>query len=352
MRKPARCAAAEHRYPLVLAPCQPSCDKDEGARRGASPLSISRCLLGARFRFVSDSRELLRLVMSAYDGLPQHRWPEAPEFLIQLHLLPRRRQRAFDEPPPLQTQEMPDALCGVIDAANYVLVMPARRRALAVASEDMLAEHAQHLRQELIEFAVFILAARSQELVPLHAACFGVNGRGVLLLGDSGAGKSTLALQAFLHGRELLSEDAVFVQPGGMLATGIANYLRVRTDASPLDENEDVRRWIERSPVIRRNSGVRKFEIDLRRGPGRLASAPLRLCAAAFVSEKPASDAERPLQPMSAADFSAILRAEQTYAASQPGWESFLQRVEQLKTFRLQRGNPSAAVAELGRLLD
>ncbi|HJU07716.1 MAG TPA: serine kinase [Rhodanobacteraceae bacterium] len=335
----------------ALAPCQPSRDKDENARRRASPPSISRCLLGARFRFVSDSRRLLRLVMSAYDGLPQHRWPAAPEFLIELHLLPRG-QRAFEEPPPLQTQEMPDALCGVIDAANYVLVMPARERALIVASEDMLAEHAQHLRQELIEFAVFILAARSQGLVPLHAACFGMNGRGLLLLGDSGAGKSTLALQAFVHGWELLSEDAVFVRPNGMFATGIGNFLRVRTDAVLFDRDEKVAHWIRRSPVIRRNSGVRKFEVDLRRGPGRLASAPLHLQAVVFLANDLATIPERPLQPVAAIEAAGMLCADQAYAATQPGWDRFVAGVRQLPAYRLQRTDPVIALTALRSCLD
>ena len=36
--------------------------------------------------------------------------------------------------------------------------------------------------------AVFTLAARVQQLVPLHAACVGLKGRGVLIMGASGAG--------------------------------------------------------------------------------------------------------------------------------------------------------------------
>ena len=338
-------------YPLALAPCQPVCNPDDHARRGALPFSASRCLLGARFRFVSESDELLRLVSSAYDGLPQHRWPDAREFLIELHLLPRRRQRVFDEPPPLQTQELPEALCGMIDASNYALVMPSRERALIVASEDMLAENAKHLRQELIEFAVFTLAARGQELVPLHAACFGVNGRGVLLLGNSGAGKSTLALQAFLRGYELLSEDAVFVRPQDMLATGVSNYARVRTDAPAFGQDRNVARWISRSPVIRRNSGVRKFEVDLRRGPGRLAAVPLRLSAVVFVSAQPAPGSKRLLQPLGSEEAASMLRTEQTYASTQPGWDCFLQQMKQLDAYRLRRGDPAAAIAEVARLL-
>src|SRR6185312_12438434 len=147
---------------LVLSPCPPVCDPDDVAReRVRHSSTISVWLLGARFRFASDSAELLRLVSAAYEGLPQHRWPASCEFLVELHLLPRNARRSPEgEPPPLHTYEMDGSLCGVIDACNYVLVMPARRRALVVASVETL-EHAQHLRQELIEFAVFILATRA-----------------------------------------------------------------------------------------------------------------------------------------------------------------------------------------------
>lgn len=91
-----------------------------------------------------------------------------------------------------------------------------QRHAMLVVSEDMLA-HAYHLRYELIEFAVFLLAARGIGLVPLHGACVGQRGRSVLLLGASGAGKSTLALHSLLHGLEVLSEDGVFVAPDSCL---------------------------------------------------------------------------------------------------------------------------------------
>ncbi len=95
-----------------------------------------------------------------------------------------------------------------------------------------------HIRYELIEFAVFTLAARVQRLVSLHAACVGTGGKGVLLMGPSGAGKSTVALQCLLNGFDFLSEDSVFVAPRSMKATGIANFLHTRADSL---------RWLGRS---------------------------------------------------------------------------------------------------------
>jgi hypothetical protein len=65
-----------------------------------------------------------------------------------------------------------------MDASNYVVLAPAQRQALVVASEEML-DRPYHLRYELVEFAVFTLATRGLGLVPLHGACVGRHGRGV-----------------------------------------------------------------------------------------------------------------------------------------------------------------------------
>ena len=321
------------------------------AAHGEPQCAISLRLLGGRFHFTSDHRALLALVEAAYGGLPQPPEGAAVDFQIRLQLLMHRRRRYFDQPPPLQTTESSGVLRGEIDACNYALVSPANRRALIVVSEEML-EHARMLRQEMIEFAVLILAARCLRLVPLHAACCGAGDRGILLLGESGAGKSTLALHSMLQGMELLSEDAVFVQPQGMSASGIPNFLRVRVDA-PDFENEPVQRWIRQSPVIRRRSGVRKFEADLRRGPGRLTAGPLRLCAAVLISDEKADDPRFLLQPLAAAEIEPALAGDQAYAATQPEWTDFVHGLQRLGVYRLRRGrDPEDGVAALRRLLD
>ena len=310
-------------------------------------------LLGGRFRFESDHAPLLDLVEAAYGGLPRHCLPDAgPEFRIELRLVEERVLPAGTEPAPVRIHSGADLLCGVVDASNYVVIAPGQRRALVVASEDMLG-FAYHLRYELIEFAVFLLAARGLGLVPLHGACIGRHGRGVLLLGDSGAGKSTLALHALLHGLDFLSEDAVFVQPESLLATGVANYVHVKADALRWVEDRPVRDWIGAAPIIRRRSGVEKFEADLRVGPGRLAPAPLRLVGAVFVSAMPADDPARLLRAMPKQESLVRLQADQPYAAAQPGWFPFQQRLVRLGTHELLRGaHPAAAVDSLCRLLD
>ena len=338
---------------MALSSCRPVREPPAGAFGCDDlPVVITREVLGARFRFSSNSRALLDLVEAAYDGLPAYQGPASIEFLVELHLLPAQRVRPYRQLPSLRPQEILGVVCGELDESNHVLVMPHRRRALVVASEDML-EHPRHLRQELIEFAVYILAARGLNLVPLHGACLGTAGRGVLLLGDSGAGKSTLALHALLCGLDLLSEDAVFVQPDSMLAAGVPNYLHMRTDAPDFSGDENVRAWIRGAPVIRRNSGVRKFEVDLRRGPGRLSAGPLELKSVVFVSNKAPAGSETLLGAMAREAIGTSLASGQDYAITQPGWHRFEERVMQTGAYRLRRnGDPAAAIAALRQLLD
>jgi hypothetical protein len=182
-----------------------------------------------------------------------------------------------------------------------------------------------HTRSELIEFAVYTLAARTQGLAALHAACVGKGGRGVLLMGASGAGKSTVALHCLLRGLDFLSEDAVFVQSSTMLATGAPNFMHVRSDSLRWLGRSRAATAIRRSPVIRRRSGVRKFELDLRRGGFRLARAPLKLEAIVFLSARTAGKGPL-LRPLERADMLARLELAQAYAAGQPEWPAFRAR--------------------------
>ena len=298
---------------------------------------------------------MLDVAEAACGGLAPHRLRvESPEFDIEMRLLPRRRATTGREPPPVRTRLGDRLQSGIMDAGNYVLVSPRRRRARVVASAELL-DHAYNLRYELVEFAILLLAARSQGLVPLHAACVGRNGRGVLLLGDSGAGKSTLALHSLLGGLDFLSEDATFVEPDSMLATGLANFVHVQRDALAGIADDAARRWVEGSPVIRRRSGVEKFEADLRcaPGPARLAQAPLQLVATVILSPQPGDGSCARLLPASSEQVAASIAADQAYAMTRPGWERFEHWALHAPAYRLLRGpDPSSSVDALRRLLD
>jgi hypothetical protein len=310
-------------------------------------------LLGGRFQFESDSRQLLRLVDSAYLGLPSHRLSTvAPRLKVRLMLnapeQPRPRSRS--EPPPLSMLSGAGYLGGATNSSSFVLLSPSERTGLVVLSRRML-RFPYHTRYEYIEFAAFTLAARCQELVSLHAACVGRGGRGILLMGPSGSGKSTVTLHCLLQGFDMLSEDSVFVAPDTMLATGVANFLHVRADTLRwLGKTRDAAA-IRKSPVIGRRSGVRKFEVDLRGGAYRLAPDPLKIAAVVFLSPQGAGDRSL-LEPLSKSDLVAKLTDAQAYAANQPKWAAFRKAVSGLGAFELRRGShPLEAVDALEGLL-
>jgi hypothetical protein len=240
-------------------------------------------------------------------------------------------------------------LCGTMGAAGFAIVAPHARRALVVASRSLL-DYPYHLRYELIEFAVYLLAARTQQLVPLHAACIGAADRAVLLIGASGAGKSTLALNAVLSGLELVSEDSVLLDPRSLRASGIATFSHVRTDSlAPLVTSRYLDR-IRKSPVIRRRSGVEKYEVDMRKRGYRLASSPPRIHAAVFMSAREAKRGAL-LTKLSPRETIARLRKTQPYAVSQEGWRELERKLRTVPGFEMRRGPPEEQLSALRGLL-
>jgi hypothetical protein len=308
-------------------------------------------LLGGRFQFESNSRELLQLVDWAYAGLPRHRLSTVvPRLRVRLLLTSGKRPHARSEPPPLEMFSGAGFLGGTTDSSDFVVLSPQEGTALVTVSPKML-RFPYHARYELIEFAVFTLAARTQRLVPLHAACVARNGRAVLLMGASGSGKSTAALHSLLQGLDFVSEDSVFVMPDTLRATGLANFLHVRSDSLRWLARARDREAIRKSPVIRRRSGVRKFEVDLRRGNYRLAAAAPTITSVVFMSAQNAGGHPLlTLLPKSAVP--AKLAALQPYAASQPQWSGFSRNLSGLDAFELRRGrHPLEAVDALRELL-
>jgi hypothetical protein len=312
-------------------------------------------LMGGEFDFETDSSRLLRIVTLAFARLPTHKLhATAPRFAVKLALSsapPRRsRSRSASEPPPVRPLAGGGVLCGAMDSANFVALSPQERSALVVVSQDML-KFPYHVRYEMLEFAVYVLAARAQGLVPLHGACVGRAGQGILLLGPSGSGKSTLSLHCLLQGLDFLAEDSVFVRPDDLLATGVPNFLHTRADSLRFITDASCVAAIRQSPVIRRRSGVEKFEIDLRKPRYRLAAAPLRIGAVVFVSPRPAP-AGALLAPIRKAQLTQQLTESQPYAAHQPGWSDFSRQVSRLPVFELRRGrHPLHAIEALERLL-
>jgi hypothetical protein len=334
--------------PIARAPLDPF-----GERR---PPAFSEPVqaFGALFDLRSDSRELLALARQAYAGLPAQRLPgRARRCEVDLRLTDAGADfsRAA-EPPPVQTQGVAGVLCGIVDGANFAVIQTQARRALVAISRQMLARHPYHARYELLEFALFTLACRALGLMPLHAACVGQRGRGLLLLGDSGAGKSTLALHAMLQGMELLTEDATFVQPDSLRATGVPNFVHLRPQALDTIGDAGIAQAARRATVIRRRSGVEKFELDLRQPGCRPATAAMRLAGVVIVSPAVAAPDETLPLPLSPSLLRRQLLASQPYARGMAGWADFADRLCRLPAWRLRRGShPRDGAAALQALL-
>jgi len=324
---------------------------DPFRERNGKPLCWRTRVLGAPFEFACDSRELLDLAREAFADVPAHRWPRDPSPMCRVVLrLSRAAPRLRWAVPPVPVLSSGGGLlCAHADANNFAIVDPGNARALVQVTGAML-QHRRLLRYELIEFAVLTLGARTQRLIPLHAACLGLRGQGVLLLGDSGAGKSTLALHAALAGLEFLSEDSVFVQPVSLLATGLSAFVHARTGSTALIADARTREVARRSPRIHRRSGVEKLEIDLRGGIARLAQRPLEIRATVVLTARPMRGAPR-LTKISAAHLRRVLRHEQGYATSQPGWPLFERRLLRAGGYLLARSPPADSVAALRALL-
>jgi hypothetical protein len=302
-------------------------------------------LFGTRCEF-RGHRSLLELVDQACSGLPPQRLAgTAPECHVELRLARGGRAFGVAGPPPLRTAAGAGMLTGIIDADNHAIIAPALRRACISASEALLA-HPYHARYELVEFTLLTLLARVRGLVPLHAACVGDGRRALLLLGESGAGKSTLCFHAALDGLAMLAEDSLFVESRTLMACALPAFVHLRGDTLRFLDAA-ARRAVRSSPVIRRRSGERKYEIDLRRLPRARLCGPQRLVAAVRLERAPGEP-----RAIHARPFLAQLRREQPYAAARAGWREFLDGVARLPCFALGRSaHPRESVDALRNLL-
>jgi hypothetical protein len=333
----------------------PGIDSDPYGEGVRAPVRRTVNLLGGRFHFESNSKELLALVDEAYRGLPSHLFSPKPKaFRLKLMLTPAparpfRRAARPRNPPPISMLHGAGFLGSATPSSTFVVLSPKERTGLVSVAPEML-RFPYHLRYEAIEFAVFTLACRAQGLVPLHAACVGLDGRGILLMGPSGAGKSTIALQCLLEGFEFLSEDSVFVAPNSMRATGAANFLHVRADSLRWLRQSRARTIISRSPVIQRRSGVKKFEVNLRRKEFLLAKAPLKIIGVIFLSPRPCGTGPL-LRPLASSETLTRLKREQGYGESLPQWVTFSQSLLRMGGFEMLRGSHPAAGAHALRSL-
>jgi energy-coupling factor transporter ATP-binding protein EcfA2 len=306
--------------------------------------------LGASFEFQSDHAALLKLVDAAFAGLPRHRLPgSTPLLRVFLRLHTASTLGNAVTPPPLEFHSGGGLICATADAGNYVVVVPEQRSALVVISRDML-RFPYHARYELLEFAVCTLATRCQGLVPLHAACVAQRGQGILLIGNSGTGKSTLALCSMLAGLQLLSEDAVFIEPASLAMTAVPTFLHLQPESLRFLGAKRAAGNAAKSPLITRRSGIAKLEIDLRQPPWRISPKAVQLVATVFLSKKTAAGEPHPTR-LKRTTAMKQLNHTQAFARTSPNWLQLSRKVAALPAFELCRGqHPGHSAAALTQL--
>jgi hypothetical protein len=302
-------------------------------------------VLGARIDFECQTAALAAVVDAAYAGLPATRARRGmPVYRVCLRFVADDKAHIGGAGPAPRFSSGGGLITATIGASNYSVVAPALRSALVMASPAMVARP-YDLRCELLEFAVYTLVARDQPVLPLHAACVGLRDRAVLLLGESGAGKSTATLQCLLAGLGVLAEDVVFIEPRRLTVTGVPNYLHLRLETPRLLPAAQARS-IRRAPVIeRRNSGVRKYELDLRGKAGPRLLLPAKLVAVVVLSRRKAGRGAPLLRELSASELLRTLDRDQPYARSRPLWRRLRSDLGRLPKFRLERGTAAADTA-------
>jgi hypothetical protein len=309
-------------------------------------------VLGAHVIAESNSRRLLDLLDHAFANLPVHRLrARAPRLTLQLVLASEKAPvTARRQIPPLRLRSGGGLLIGSFDADSFAVVDVERRHALVHVSRRLLAAP-YHLRYELIEFSLLTLAPRALGLVPLHAACVARGGQAVLLCGDSGAGKSTLTVAALRAGFSLVAEDAVFVDVRSMRITGGANFLHLGRESLRFIDDPGLRARFRAAPRIRRRSGARKLELDVRAASLPQARRAPRLAALVVLSPR-SSKTRRLLRPLSRSAAGGALDRLQPYAAGQSSWPGFVARATRLPVFQLARGeHPREGAKQLLSLL-
>jgi hypothetical protein len=69
-----------------VTPPSPDIERDPFREHRARKLRWCACVLGARFEFASNSRELLSIAQEAFAHVPQHRWQRAASRTLRVSL--------------------------------------------------------------------------------------------------------------------------------------------------------------------------------------------------------------------------------------------------------------------------
>ena len=185
--------------------------------------------LGFSFEVITNSEEVLRAADESWGGCK--RMFSQP--LLQLCVLAGEEGNGLCPPTPIYRGQR-NLQSIVADAGNFAVCDRDQGFASAWISRDATA-HRSYLRYHFLEpLALSMLS--SSYVIPLHAACVELGGKGVLLCGNSGAGKSSLAFACARAGWNFISDDASYLvrQGSGRIVAGNSQQVRLRPSAVEL----------------------------------------------------------------------------------------------------------------------
>ena len=133
-----------------------------------------------------------------------------PDLTIRIGAVPARLDEARDVSPLLQVNSQRHALLSIDGVASYWL-----RSSHEIVVDPQIAVESPDIRTFLFGTVLGLLVHR-RGLMPLHASCIRIGGKGVAISGMSGAGKSTLAAALARRGHALVSDDICVIDTGAV----------------------------------------------------------------------------------------------------------------------------------------
>jgi hypothetical protein len=185
--------------------------------------------LGFSIEVITNSEEVLAGAEESWGGLPW-RFSEQP---LQLRIALVEDRSGLCPPVPVFRAQR-NLLSIVANSRNFAVCDRDEGFAFAWIDGDAI-EHRGYLRYHFLE-SIALSMLSSSYVIPLHAACVELAGKGVLLCGNSGAGKSSLAFACARAGWRFISDDASYLvrKGSGRLVTGNSQKVRLRPSAREL----------------------------------------------------------------------------------------------------------------------